>query len=950
MPDGSRKRQYGWKRCFEENRKLPLWKRFFACAPSVLDYRWRMRDFRFHRSHGGLAERLLRLDGHSPVAFVLPAALLLFLIYGPTLGWRGIGALALYLLSLIVSYLAARWAGDKHLMEVQLLVLTLVAAIVWFWPGARESLEWGHGIYRHALVPFFLVLVGVLLLVAKALSRGIFKGMRAGPGFASFLPHANLFVPPPQAPEITGGSILRSIVRVPLENPLPLLFFPSLVLLFLPYYLPLDWWALGLLLANWLLLSFPGFHGRFDSMLPLVRRAFFIGGQLVVSLVIIVLAAGRVAEISYIQTVVESSSWHTMLSYIFAAYFLFWFTEYWLNRRLLEELIGLLQRSGDPIGQATYDIDPQEPFAQGTKIALVGRKVQIHGGGRLISIGDLVDSAEAFELYEKKDLFGRLIETASWSQLIGSTARRSKTRQELKKLKRRVDFYFGFVNLMLFALATILGLVLSRMPQQPIAIVTTSPEPAAAQEPPGVDLAQLIWNDETGEDVVLLAASGGGTRAALYTESVLRGLHSIDALDRVVLASGVSGGGAALAYYSSRIADLQNDSDGGVWDQFRCDMSRPFIWDVLEGVSEWRIVAGTRSGELLAESLCRAFFEECPKLDGTMAGPSPPKREGRQTLGEVDTLGLILNTSLAGHLECEDCAKEADFATEVNRKDRLDRTNGSVAGGRLIFTNLDNPEVFPLEKSSTDLQYVVVRDPRVLLPVGAALNANFPPVFSNAPVDRDRTDRYWVTDGGATDNRGLISLLYALRGALEDMPEERASLPDIHIVMAEASAGSTGYSQDRGIGTKFGAPGKIASGLIGELLDEVRLLYASAGGTIHFHDLAMPEFMRIDGGLGTHWMLPRYVKLTNPDPGVDETLPLDSFALRQVIEDLHQPLPSTEVGLCEGEKEGWGIRRTRHNLPAVQEWAEDPESQHQEVWQGLVSELDSGSSAARRHR
>ncbi len=306
-------------------------------------------------------------------------------------------------------------------------------------------------------------------------------------------------------------------------------------------------------------------------------------------------------------------------------------------------------------------------------------------------------------------------------------------------------------------------------------------------------------------------------------------------------------------------------------------------------------------------------------------------------------MGLILNTSLAGHLECDDCAKEPDFARAVAKSDRRKQTDGSVAGGRLIFTNLDASDAFPQGESSTAFEYVVVRDPKVLFPVGAALNANFPPVFSNAPVDSDRTDRYWVTDGGATDNRGLISLLYALREALGRMPEEPAALPDIHIVMAEASAGSTDYSQDRGIGTKFGAPGKIASGLIGELLQEVTDLYATAGGRVHFHDLAMPEFMRIDGGLGTHWMLPRYVHLTDPDPASNETVTLDSFALRQVIEDLHQSGPSAAVGLCEGEKEGWGIRRTRHNLPVVQEWAEDPESEHQKAWQDLMSELESGS-------
>src|SRR4051812_28723059 len=42
------------------------------------------------------------------------------------------------------------------------------------------------------------------------------------------------------------------------------------------------------------------------------------------------------------------------------------------------------------------------------------------------------------------------------------------------------------------------------------------------------------------ESAIVVAASGGGTRAAMYTASVLGGLHNIHADPRIVLLSGVS--------------------------------------------------------------------------------------------------------------------------------------------------------------------------------------------------------------------------------------------------------------------------------------------------------------------------------------------------------------------------------------------------------------------------
>jgi hypothetical protein len=104
---------YGIKACCQETRGNHILKRFFACAPSVLDYWWRRSDFAFNRSHNGLTFKLFRLDGHPPIAFLLPLLLLLFLVLGPTLGWRG----PLALLALAASwgglYIGARVAGGR---------------------------------------------------------------------------------------------------------------------------------------------------------------------------------------------------------------------------------------------------------------------------------------------------------------------------------------------------------------------------------------------------------------------------------------------------------------------------------------------------------------------------------------------------------------------------------------------------------------------------------------------------------------------------------------------------------------------------------------------------------------------------------------------------------------------------------------------------------------------
>jgi len=114
-----------------------------------------------------------------------------------------------------------------------------------------------------------------------------------------------------------------------------------------------------------------------------------------------------------------------------------------------------------------------------------------------------------------------------------------------------------------------------------------------------------------------------------------------------------------------------------------------------------------------------------------------------------------------------------------------------MGGGRLIFTNLADRThsrlrcVAPrirVAHSDVRLPYVVVQDRDVPVASAAALNANFPPIFTNARVDVASETKdaacpersYYVTDGGATENLGLVSALYALRAALKQLQGNRS--------------------------------------------------------------------------------------------------------------------------------------------------------------------------------
>jgi hypothetical protein len=242
---------------------------------------------------------------------------------------------------------------------------------------------------------------------------------------------------------------------------------------------------------------------------------------------------------------------------------------------------------------------------------------------------------------------------------------------------------------------------------------------------------------------------------------------------------------------------------------------------------------------LLAESLDRSVWP--PDESGRI-----PEHDARLSACPV---GLVLNTTLSGEypppwLDGSDGQSDLRFAS-LN-------ASGVRAGSRLIFTNLNLSSNFGRRKELQrfknppaglqapparmpgmpadrweNLTYEIAADPKISVCVAAALNANFPPVFPNAPVDREQiingekgaldrewTSRYWVTDGGAEKNKGEVTLLYVLQDTIQKELKSPLSdstpLPDIHVIVVEASAGSIRYAHDQGVGAASGARARLA--------------------------------------------------------------------------------------------------------------------------------------------
>ncbi|WOB07798.1 hypothetical protein [Piscinibacter gummiphilus] len=930
--------------------------------PSAIDRLTRHLDRIAGRSFHGRWQRLFA-QGHSLVPWLCMLPAILFTMLGPTPRWRGLPVAAAAAAGLLAYLACVRlWPGRRSqgqgLLGLQWLVLAVLSGLLW-WQSGPASLEADAAPYRHVFAPILLVLLLVAAL-AFPLANWVLKGLGAehAARLAGLLAWTELF-DTPRRPEPSLRRFLHGLVNAPLYNPLHLLLLPALPVVLVPRHYAQPAYAALWLAISWLILTFAGMYDRLNLAVRVVKQMFLIGGQGVVSVTIIGLALLRLAGVDYVSTLLDTASARVVSLYIVAAYSAFWLYEYWINRALTERLLPLLDDTvpaGERRAWVPYRVHRE---AVASRVRAEGRAIEVFAGGRFVVTGAYLDPDSQtvcgqWQPYERDDLFQRLADTALRANDPDETYR---THMAVAEVDKRCKLYFNLLNIGLLALALGVAFGLHRVGKQlqrPGAQGQALVGQALAMQP--VDLRTLVVTGNAARrPKIALAVSGGGTRAALYAASVLRGLAQLGRAGDVVLISGVSGGGAALTYFAIHQAELvaatprpcgpaelerlaaQPEPEAGEdpWCRFIEVMARPYIDDVLRGVAELQVLGAKTTGHLLQESLARG-------LDAHAPAPT--------ALSGIRDLGLILNATLAGHPATPDdalapCpAGQAPGAPASASSRATEPWRSSASGGIVAFTNLRNLGAFPVARRAMAcapderLPYLLVGGEGTRLTAAAALAANFPPVFPNAGVDVEHAGavrRYWVTDGGAAENRGVVSLLYALRSLVDDCadpPSCHNAMPDLQVLVVDASALSFDYQPDRGVGAMLGASAKFSGQLMLELADGTARAYDALGpGRLAVSYLPMPVLLRSRGGLGTHWMMPAQVTLRD-DAALSRSDARvlsrpDRWQTMALLTCLHDtpPAPPSQ-GPCAALKAGALGERL----------AADP---HTPAWQALVRQL-----------
>jgi hypothetical protein len=871
----------------------------------------------------------------------------------------------------------SRVKSTNRLLWIQAGLVAGVALIHWVLLAPPEATEASGQPYRHIfslLAPSFFLAICLAPLVAKAkfrpwplLQRWFpFAGLpeETRRRFSEPIRRREIFVPRGTDPELTMGRVIHAVVHGTLYRPMQLLLPPSL----LAFVAPPNWLTL-LVVAGFIfslfMLTWGSIASRWQQMVLHVERWFMSGTSLPVSIFVMVIAALRVLEVDYVSTILDAAPLGMLFGAVVMSYVLSWLIEYWINRVVAMELLRVLGSEGDDPALALPRGEAADPAV---RVEPEGRFLMSHGIGQFLVVGTVsVPGAQAPEA-------GQAPRTAFHSYSLGGLFRALAGREDrhVAEIGRHAGLYFYVVNALL--VAVVAGFVAWHAAASWGHSVSAVAEVRSGAPIEGLnDLAARLAAPPGGatRPAIVVVASGGGTRAALYTAHVLEGLHRLGEAEDIVLMSGVSGGGVALAYFAANYARLAPPGAAVKdWAEFKRSIAGPFIQDVLEGATEWRVFGASPLTTLLVESFERRLPGAAKRLGQLEGAPS-----------------IILNTTIVGHP-----AEESDVLSKtLDRPDmrtpadcvEKERPFALVSGGRLIFTNIRSTSAFPSRAArlpDVRLPYWIVQDPGVALASAAALNANFPPVFPNARVivkdyDKDAPcprRSFFVTDGGAEENLGLVSALYAVRSALEEIrrrcaaaPPRRgrrapgcpAALRPVHFVIAEASGASFDYRQDRGVSTALsGAKERLTGGLTGAQMDITNNLYRRLAGRdasardLRYHYLALPLVFRARGGFGTHWMHAETIKVSDPrrraaplpfrgvgSDLVSGTVTLSREDIAALWSELHSPgLPFCDARAPEGAHARAAVRRwICEGTPA----APGPRDGHMEAWQSLVAAL-----------
>ena len=781
----------------------------------------------------------------------------------------GLSAISLAELALFIGAVTsvAIWAQrlltTRGRIALQAGVLAAMSVILWNLPGSATATEASQLPYRNVFAVIACAMAATALL-ATFLVRVPFRSIGDAKMFRSALAERELFGESRADPPLSARRIVGGAVTGIMQKPLQFILLPAFAIILVPAGFIWHACLVGVFVSVMLLIA-SNLTRRWDRLSAYLRRYFLLGTPLIVSMSVIVIAVLRLADVQYVATILNVAPFGALFVWLVMTFVLSWWFEFQVNGVLATRLLGVFADGPPALGK----VIPYVPGAgfTGGKVELTQRYLLAHPLGQLIVVGwfrdrDTGKPTRAFTTYGLVELFEKLAE--------------GKDPEAAHEIDRQMQLYFALVNLVLIALAALFWWHFGHDDRRNTVMPVVNARLGAGQH--YVDLLSLLRADGNSEPAIVVAASGGGTRAAIYTAVAMQGLHRIGADRNIILLSGVSGGAAAAAYFYAHrhalVDDVATPCDGvdpptrNAWVCFLERMTQPFIRDVLQGAGEWRIQSEQPLGVLLSESFDRRLFAS-----------------GNQRLGSEQRVGLILNTTITGHPVQDSPMLDGSL---VFRSPRAGDKNcadaqppvAALGGGRLAFTNLrvsdDATDFRLMSKDAPNLQmpFVIVRDDDVDLSKAAALSANFPPVFPNARINIDgyppntigcTVRSYYVTDGGATENLGLVSALLALENALRGAGKTK--LRHIRIVMIEGSAFNYDYSQDRGVAaateqSKERLTGRLTLELLARVQEAAKAVDADA--RVSLHDLSLPRVFRSRGGFGTNWMFPQDVRVTTP--------------------------------------------------------------------------------------
>ena len=428
---------------------------------------------------------------------------------------------------------------------------------MWLWFTPEHPSEAVGGFYPH----IYLIFLGALLAVAlfsRLLAHIMFSGFKAAPAFREALGGEDLLHNERTPPDISNLRLWSAFINGVTANPLHFLLMPS----FVAFMAPTDWlwWIVPMFtLVSIILVMYGSLSGRWEQMLVYVQRWFLVGTPLVMSIAVILIAdaaiVGRAIRLDGAGRDAGGCVVHLHRHDVRGV----------LVLRVLGESLGGRETAGSPrsgqVGHAGY---VRCDFSRGGARpgpASPDESIALHGTGRFVAQGwfERSDPAageppgeHAFTTYGFVELF----------DVLGRS--QEKGEDFAHDIRRRVHLYFTLVNFLLVAAAA--GLFLWHLNwSRPLAVEpmvrasaikpeqVTDAEPRAQARATGDTLAtRLLVQAEAQRPSLVVAASGGGTRAAVYTAVALEGMAQIDRARDVVLLSGVSGGGVSAAVFASR--------------------------------------------------------------------------------------------------------------------------------------------------------------------------------------------------------------------------------------------------------------------------------------------------------------------------------------------------------------------------------------------------------------